>query len=79
MASFVSLAGLQCSPRRLTANSPTLIPIGRVAADRPPHSGKHDKHGMNLQVIASPGGGNGSLCHLHMFCVALAHARVAVL
>jgi hypothetical protein len=34
----------------------TLIPIGRVAADRPFYSGKHRKHGMNLQVIASPDG-----------------------
>ena len=34
----------------------TLIPIDRVAADRPIYSGKHKKHGMNLQVIASPGG-----------------------
>ena len=34
----------------------TLIPIDRVAADRPFYSGKHTKHGMNLQVIASPGG-----------------------
>jgi hypothetical protein len=34
----------------------TLIPIDRVAADRPSCSGKHKKHGMNLQVIASPGG-----------------------
>ena len=34
----------------------TLIPAGRVAADRPFYSGKHRKHGMNLQVIASPGG-----------------------
>jgi hypothetical protein len=34
----------------------TLIPIDRVAADRPFYSGKHKKHGMNLQVIASPGG-----------------------
>ena len=32
----------------------TLIPIDRVAADRPFYSGKHSKHGMNLQVIASP-------------------------
>src|SRR5215467_391828 len=32
----------------------TLIPIDRVAADRPFYSGKHRKHGMNLQVIASP-------------------------
>ena len=34
----------------------TLIPAGRVAADRPFYSGKHKKHGMNLQVIASPAG-----------------------
>ena len=34
----------------------TLIPIDRVAADRPFYSGKHRKHGMNLQVIASPHG-----------------------
>jgi hypothetical protein len=34
----------------------TLIPVGRVAADRPFYSGKHCKHGMNLQVIASPYG-----------------------
>jgi hypothetical protein len=34
----------------------TLIPIDRVAVDRPSYSGKHRKHGMNLQVIASPGG-----------------------
>jgi len=32
-----------------------LIPIDRLAADRPFYSGKHRKHGMNLQVIASPG------------------------
>jgi hypothetical protein len=34
----------------------TLIPADRVAADRPFYSGKHRKHGMNLQVIASPAG-----------------------
>jgi hypothetical protein len=34
----------------------TLIPIDRVARDRPFYSGKHKKHGMNLQVIASPDG-----------------------
>jgi hypothetical protein len=34
----------------------TLIPIDRVAADRPFYSGKHRMHGMNLQVIASPDG-----------------------
>jgi hypothetical protein len=34
----------------------TLIPIDRVAADRPFYSRKHKRHGMNLQVIASPVG-----------------------
>ncbi|ATE53247.1 transposase family protein [Actinosynnema pretiosum] len=34
----------------------TLIPIDRIAADRPFHSGKHRMHGVNLQVIASPDG-----------------------
>lgn len=32
----------------------TLIPIDRVAADRPFYSGKHRRHGINLQVISSP-------------------------
>jgi hypothetical protein len=34
----------------------TLIPIDRVAKDRPFYSGKHKRHGMNVQVIASPDG-----------------------
>jgi hypothetical protein len=34
----------------------TVIPIDRVAADRPHYSGKHKRHGVNLQVIASPDG-----------------------
>ena len=34
----------------------TLIPIDRLAADRPLYSGKHCRHGMNLQVISSPNG-----------------------
>src|SRR5579859_4886442 len=34
----------------------TLIPVDRVAADRPFYSGKHKRHGMNLQVIAGPAG-----------------------
>ena len=34
----------------------TLIPIDRVAADRPFYSGKHKKHGMNLRVTGSPSG-----------------------
>ena len=34
----------------------TLIPIDRVATDRPFYSGKHRRHGMNLQVISAPDG-----------------------
>ena len=34
----------------------TLIPIDRVAAERPFYSGKHRRHGMNLQVISAPDG-----------------------
>ncbi|MET9527018.1 IS5 family transposase [Streptomyces coeruleorubidus] len=34
----------------------TLLPIDRIAADRPFHSGKQKKHGLNVQVIADPHG-----------------------
>jgi hypothetical protein len=34
----------------------TLLSIDRIAAARPFYSGKHRKHGMNLQVIADPHG-----------------------
>jgi transposase-like protein len=34
----------------------TLIPIDRVAADRPYYSGKHKRHGVNFQVLADTRG-----------------------
>lgn len=34
----------------------TLIAGDRLAADRPFSSGKHRRHGMNVQVIAAPNG-----------------------
>ncbi|MCY9784283.1 transposase family protein [Nocardiopsis sp. EMB25] len=34
----------------------TLIGCDRVAADRPFHSGKHQRHGMSIQVAAAPDG-----------------------
>lgn len=34
----------------------TLVPIDRIAADRPFYSGKHRQHGVNLQVISAPDG-----------------------
>ncbi len=32
----------------------TLLPIDRIAADRPFRSGKHKKHGVNVQVLTDP-------------------------
>ena len=34
----------------------TLIPIDRVHDQKPYYSGKHRRHGMNIQVIADPAG-----------------------
>ncbi|GGZ25355.1 hypothetical protein GCM10010300_81020 [Streptomyces olivaceoviridis] len=34
----------------------TLLPIDRIAADRPYYSGQHRKHGMNVQDTADPFG-----------------------
>jgi hypothetical protein len=34
----------------------TLLPIDRIAADRPYYSGKHKRHGMNVQIVADPFG-----------------------
>ncbi|QFZ20507.1 IS5/IS1182 family transposase [Saccharothrix syringae] len=50
---------LRSAKRRGTAYvviDDTLIPIDRVAADRPFYSGEHRMHGVNPQVIASPDG-----------------------
>jgi hypothetical protein len=34
----------------------TLLPIDRIAADTPYYSGKHKRHGMNIQVLTDPFG-----------------------
>jgi hypothetical protein len=34
----------------------TLVAIDRVAEDRPYYSGKHKRHGVNVQVLADPAG-----------------------
>lgn len=34
----------------------TLLPTDRTAADRPFYSGKHKKHGMNVQILTDPAG-----------------------
>jgi hypothetical protein len=51
-----ALAAAKKAGHAFVVTGGTLIPIDRVAADRPFYSGKHRRHGMNLQVIASPAG-----------------------
>lgn len=34
----------------------TLLPIDRIASDTPYYSGKHKRHGMNVQVLTHPFG-----------------------
>ena len=51
-----ALAGAKDAGHAYLVIDGTLVPIDRVAADRPFYSGKHRRHGMNLQVIATPGG-----------------------
>ncbi|MFD8666764.1 transposase family protein, partial [Streptomyces microflavus] len=34
----------------------TLLPVDRIAADTPYYSGKHKRHGMNVQVLTDPFG-----------------------
>ncbi len=49
----------------------TLLPIDRIAEDRPYYSGKHKRHGMNVHVIADP---HGKL-HVGLARAARCHAR----
>ena len=51
-----ALAGAKKAGHAYVIIDGTLVPIDRVAADRPFFSGKHRRHGMNLQVIAGPDG-----------------------
>jgi hypothetical protein len=51
-----ALAGAKKAGHAYVIIDGTLIPIDRVAADRPFYSGKHRRHGMNLQVISAPDG-----------------------
>ena len=51
-----ALADARKAGRAYVVTGGTLIPVNRVAADRPFYSGKHRRHGMNLQVISAPDG-----------------------
>jgi hypothetical protein len=66
--------GRQCSPRRLTGELLHADPHRAGRRDQPSRSGKHKKHGMNLQVIA----GQAAVMDLYAICTCPAsrlHAR----
>jgi len=48
------LAATKKAGHAFVAIDGTLIPVYRLAADRPFYPGKHRPHGMNLHVIANP-------------------------
>ena len=50
-----ALGTAQRAGRSYVVINGTLIPIDWVAADRPFYSGKHRRHGMNLQVLSMRG------------------------
>ena len=57
-AAAADLAGAMQRIRRLAYAilDGTLIPIDRVANQKPYYSGKHKRHGVNVQVITDPAG-----------------------
>lgn len=56
LADDVGAAGQRAAPLAYAILDGTLIPIDRVADHKPYHSGKHRRHGVNVQVLADPAG-----------------------
>jgi hypothetical protein len=56
LASDLRPAGCTASTKAFVILDGTLLPIDRIAADWPFCSGKHEKHGMNVQIITDPAG-----------------------
>ncbi|GAA3019210.1 hypothetical protein GCM10017559_49210 [Streptosporangium longisporum] len=56
LADDVHAAVERASRPTCTISDGTLIPIDRLADERPYHSGKHKRHGMNVQLPADPMG-----------------------
>ncbi|ARX80650.1 transposase [Streptomyces alboflavus] len=54
LAPTLEQAVLEASRKAFVLLDGTLLPIDRIAADRPFYSGKHKKHGMNVQDLADP-------------------------
>ncbi|MFI6744347.1 transposase family protein, partial [Nonomuraea sp. NPDC050451] len=56
LADDVHAAAERASRLAYTILDGTLIPIDRLADERPYYSGKHKQHGMNVQLLADPAG-----------------------
>ncbi|MFC9288869.1 transposase family protein [Streptomyces sp. NPDC057052] len=56
LAPSLADAGRTASVKAYLILDGALLPIDRIAADRPFCSGKHKRHGMNVQAIADPFG-----------------------
>lgn len=56
LAPYLAEAVRAASRKAFVILDGTLLPIDRIAADRPFYSGKYKKHGMSVQVLADPAG-----------------------
>lgn len=55
LASDLRTAACTASTKAFVILDGTLLPIDRITADRPFYSGKHEKHGMNVQTPIASG------------------------
>jgi hypothetical protein len=56
LADDVHAAAVRATRLAYTVLDGTLIPMDRLADERPYYSGKHKQHGMNVQLLADPAG-----------------------
>lgn len=56
LASDLGIAACTASTKVFVILDGTLLPLDRIAADRSFCSGKHEKHGRNVQIITDPAG-----------------------
>lgn len=54
--SLVQVMRTASRPAFVILDGTPLLPIDRIAADTPYYSGKHKRHGMNVQVVTDPFG-----------------------
>jgi hypothetical protein len=56
LADDIGAAGARAARPACAILDGTLIPIDRVADQKPYYSGKHRRHGVNVQIVADPAG-----------------------